>query len=88
MQYQFVNFCLRPACRHFCAIRRAEPKTYAEVLEDAPETKRDKPLKLPKEARVNATYLEKYELRDKAYHTIYDKCRSLAKKYAKLKEQP
>lgn len=85
MQFLFVNFCLHPQCHNLRDISYAQPKTYGEVLENPPETKRDKPLTLPTRSAVNAEYLSRFELKSKAKSTISDQFYKLKPSYEQLK---
>ncbi len=85
MQFRFVNFCLRPECSSFQDIIRAQLKTYDEVLEEVPKTRQGRPLNLPTESHVNTSYLNRYEVRDRSRHTIYDRFRKLEQSYCQYK---
>ncbi len=85
MQFRFVNFCLRPECGSFPDIIRARLKTYDEVLEEVPKARQGRPLNLPTEPHVNASYLNRFEVRDRSRHTIYDRFRKLEKSYRQYK---
>ena len=85
MQFRFVNFCLRPECGSFQDIIRARLKTYDEVLEEVPKARQGRPLNLPTEPHVNASYLNRFEVRDRSRYTIYDRFRKLEQSYRQYK---